>query len=177
MFSLSFFGLSVCFSAAIHKKKTTDESTFMKLGAEKNLTIKDVTKTRTWRDLYWWHMTSRGMLTFIILFTIPVSLATSPLPYWCCFFSPAGCPPSVGPPRLWPPPVPPHALGPVLLLKGWEKEGMTERKTTTWGGICMYLCTTSRVCHFFIMARCTKVVEHFFKLWSIRQNSQRARLP
>lgn len=60
---------------------------------------------------------------------LPVFPAGSPLPYTGCSFSPAGCPPSAGPPGLWPLPGQRRALEPAPLLRRrrWQPGGKKQR--------------------------------------------------
>lgn len=60
---------------------------------------------------------------------LPVFPAGSPLPYTGCSFSPAGCPPSAGPPGLWPLLGQHRVLEPAPLLRRrrWQPGGKKQR--------------------------------------------------
>lgn len=82
---------------------------------------------------------SRGSVdTFLLKYTtlcvmsvqLPVFPARSPLPYTGCSFSPADCPPSAGPPGLWPLLGHHRASEPARLLtrRRWQEEEIKKKR-------------------------------------------------
>lgn len=72
----------------------------------------------------------RHSVVCVMSVQLPVFPARSPLPYTGCSFSPADCPPSAGPPGLWPLLGHHHASEPARLLtrQHWQEEEIKERR-------------------------------------------------